>query len=41
VEVHTFDVLESWTYHDPDVAWLGECAWTARGDTSGTGLVAL
>ena len=38
VIVHTFDVAASWEFFDPDVAWLGECAWTGRADTAGIGL---
>jgi hypothetical protein len=36
--VHTFDVVYSWTLDEPDVAWLGEGAWTAMTDNSGIGL---
>jgi hypothetical protein len=37
-EVHTFDVIAAGEDDDPDVAWLGELAWTARADNAGTGL---
>lgn len=30
VMVHTFDVNAAWDSPDPDVQWLGECAWTSR-----------
>lgn len=38
-EVHLFNVNDAWWWdHDPDVNWLGECAWTARRDNMGIGL---
>jgi hypothetical protein len=38
VLVFVFDVVDAWSTEDPDVAWLGECAWTARVDNAGMGL---
>jgi hypothetical protein len=40
-EVHIYNVAAAWRQEDPDVRWLGECAWTARADNSATGLVSL
>ena len=37
-KVHIFDVDEAWQEDDPDVYWLGECAWTSRLDNIGLGL---
>lgn len=37
--VHLFSVVAAWRYDDPDVYWLGECAWTCRSDLMGIGLV--
>jgi hypothetical protein len=46
VLVHTFDVNAAWRWCDEvggtdlenDLSWLGEGAWTARGDNMGFGL---
>jgi len=38
--VHVFNVADAWRYGDdePDVYWLGECAWTAMRDNMKIGL---
>jgi len=36
--VHVVDLGDWWRADDPDVAWLGECAWTCRTDNTGLGL---
>lgn len=38
--IHTFDVVAQWLYggDEPDIYWLGECAWTCITDNSGIGL---
>lgn len=46
-KIHVFDVNEAWNgdefefggLYTPDVAWLGETAWTARCDSMGLGLL--
>lgn len=38
VKVHVVDLSEWWDSDDPDVYWLGECAWTGRTDNTGIGL---
>jgi hypothetical protein len=36
--VQVIDLAEWWDCDEPDVEWLGECAWTGRVDNAGTGL---
>lgn len=38
--VGCFDVNAAWAdeWDEPDVSWLGECAWTARADNTALGL---